>query len=102
MSRRFFIVNRFDRPAEQYIAERRKDGTFYYVHPRLRSDRRYHAMTPQDPTEVEAFGVRLQVADGVLSGVFDSYATPWATYSDGRPRRWQGSLNFSFSLGGLK
>ena len=34
----FFIVNRYDRPSEDHIAERRKDGYLYYVHPKLRNE----------------------------------------------------------------
>lgn len=92
----FFIVNTTDRPSEYFLAERRADGKFYYVHPQLRHLKEYWGMTPTDPTPVEAFGLLVDVKAGILVGAVDDSVTVGATYADGRPRRWQGSRVFSF------
>jgi hypothetical protein len=90
----FFIVNRYDRPSEDYIAERRKDGFLYYVHPKLRNEKRYWAMNPSDPTPLEDFGIRILIEDGELHGKLVDPSR--ATYLDGRARKWQGEDEFSF------
>ena len=95
----FWIVNDTDRPCERHLAERGTDGKFYYVHPTLRDEKAYHGMTPADPTPVEAFGLRVDVKEGKLMGMMDASVERCATYQDGRPRRWQGSREFSFTLG---
>ena len=94
----FFIVNDHDRPWEASLAERREDGKFYYVHPTLRDDKRYHGITPEKPTPVESFGLMVDVKAGALIGLMDDTASVVATYRDGRPRRWQGSRVFSFDF----
>ncbi len=57
----FFIVNDFDRPDEERIAGKGKDGKFYYIHPSLRDVKLYHDMTPTNPTPLEDFGIRWMV-----------------------------------------
>ena len=90
----FFIVNRYDRPSEEHIAERRENGYLYYVHPSLRNEIRYWAMNPDDPTPIEDFGVRILIEGGKLHGKLIDPSR--ATYLDGRQRKWQGSEEFSF------
>lgn len=90
----FFIVNRYDRPSEEHIAERRANGYLYYVHPTLRDDKRYWAMNPDDPTPLEDFGIRILIEGGELHGKLVDPSR--ATYLDGRQRRWQGAKEFSF------
>jgi hypothetical protein len=90
----FFIVNRYDRPSEDHIAERRKDGYLYYVHPKLRNEKRYWAMNPDDPTPLEDFGIRILIEGGDLHGKLVDPSR--ATYLDGRARKWQGGAEFSF------
>jgi hypothetical protein len=90
----FFIVNRYDRPSEDHIAERRKDGYLYYIHPKLRNEKRYLAMNPDDPTPLEDFGIRILIEDGELHGKLVDPSR--ATYIDGRARKWQGGTEFSF------
>jgi hypothetical protein len=90
----FFIVNRYDRPSEYHIAERRKDGHLYYVHPKLRKEKRYWAMNPDDPTPLEDFGIRIMIKGGKLHGKLVDPSR--ATYLDGRVRKWQGDDEFFF------
>jgi hypothetical protein len=92
----FFIVNDHDRPWAVSLAERREDGKFYYAHPMLRDDKRYHGMTPTSPTPIEAFGIRIALMDGMLYGATDPRLPVTASYSDGRPRKWQGGRSFEF------
>lgn len=76
----FFIVNDFDRPDEERIAERREDGKFYYIHPNLRNIKRYRGMTPTNPTPLEDFGIWMEIRDGKFRGklVDPSQAAPMA------------------------
>jgi len=90
----FFIVNRYDRPSEEQIAERRKDGYLYYVHPKLRNEKMYWAMNPDDPTPLEDFGIRILIEGGKLHGKLVDPSR--ATYLDGRVRKWQGDVEFFF------
>jgi hypothetical protein len=90
----FFIVNRYDRPGEEHIAERRSNGYLYYVHPSIRNDKRYWAMNPDDPTPLEDFGIHILIEGGELRGKLVDPSR--ATYLDGRARKWQGSEEFSF------
>jgi hypothetical protein len=90
----FFIVNCCDRPAENNIAELRKDGYLYYVHPTLRNEKVYWAMNPDNPTPLEDFGIRVIIEGGELRGKLVDPSR--ATYLDGRVRRWQGASSFSF------
>lgn len=90
----FFIVNRYDRPSADHIAERRNDGYLYYVHPKLRNEKKYWAMNPDDPTPLEDFGIRIMIEGGELHGKLVDPSR--ATYIDGRARNWQGDNEFSF------
>jgi len=92
----FFIVNDFDRPDEERIAQQRADGKFYYIHPTLRKVKRYWGMTPENPTPLESFGISIALIGGEFRGCHNNEST--ATYRDGRPRRWQGEGLFSFSF----
>jgi hypothetical protein len=91
-------VNTTDRPSEEHLAERRADGKFYYVHPKLRDVKMHWGMKPINPTPVESFGMMVDVKAGILVGARDETAEVTATYSDGRPRRWQGSRMFAFRI----
>jgi hypothetical protein len=92
---KFYIVNDFDRPWEERIAERRPDGLFYYIHPMIRNKREHHGMNPATPTPLEDFGIQVHVEGGQIKGTY--LHTTRATYRDGRLRRWKGSECFSFS-----
>ena len=92
----FFVVNTYDRPSEEHIAQKRADGKFYYVHPRLKNVKLYWGMTPENPTPIEAFGLRIALMDGMLYGATDPRLPKTAAYSDGRPRKWQGAKSFEF------
>lgn len=94
----FFIVNRYDRPSEEHIAERRADGKFYYIHPHLRDQKQFHGMTPSDPTPLEAFGLLVDVKAGIFVGALSNELPHTATYGDGRKRHWQGRGTFSFDI----
>jgi hypothetical protein len=89
-----FIVNRYDRPSEEHIAERRPNGYLYYVHPKLRDNQQYWAMNPDAPIPLEDFGIRVRIEGGKLHGKLVDPSR--ATYLDGRLRRWQGRDEFSF------
>jgi hypothetical protein len=93
---RFAIVNTDDRPCARNVAELRPDGTYYYVHPGLRDDRQFWAMTPSRPTPLEDFGLTWVAADGVLRARATRESV--ATYEDGRARRWQGEEEFEIKL----
>lgn len=93
----FYVVNTYDRPSEEHIAQKRADGKFYYVHPRLKNVKQYWGMTPENPTPIEAFGIRIALMDGMLYGATDPSArSVTASYSDGSPRKWQGAKSFEF------
>lgn len=89
-----FIVNDFDRPDEERIAMKGKDGKLYYIHPSLRDVKAYHGMTPSNPTPRQDFGILWMVDAGEFVGMLMDESV--ATYRDGRPRRWQGVERFSF------
>jgi len=98
----FFIVNTTDRPSEDHLAERRADGKFYYVHPRLKNIKAHWGMTPHAPTPIEAFGLRVMLLHGMLYGESDPQLEKTAAYSDGRPRKWQGARSFEFRFQNAK
>lgn len=95
MNGELYIVNDMDRPSEDHIAEER-DGLLYYVHPRLARDWAGQGMSKERATHVASFGIALTREAFLLSGekLFPSVAT----YSDGKPREWQGSPEFQFAL----
>lgn len=88
-----YIVNRFDRPAPEHIAEKREDG-FYYIHPELAGKKDYWGMTPEEPTPISEFGIDVELLDGILHGALNHPSK--ATYPDGRIRNWQGDEKFQF------
>lgn len=93
---KYYIVNEYDRPDGERIAEKRENGKFYYMHPSLRNVKQFHGMTPTNPTPIEDFGIVWSVVDGVFHGKLTNPSI--ATYKDGKPRRWQGWEEFSFKL----
>ncbi len=91
---KLFIVNDYDRPDHRHITIQKADGLLYYLHPDLE---RWKGMNVTRPTPVEDFGIQCHVELGILHGVLvDELAR--ATYRDGRPRRWQGPVRFSFVM----
>lgn len=92
-----YIVNTFDRPCPEHLAERRADGKFYYVHPALAGDKAFHGMHAIAPTPVEDFGVLVDLKAGIVAGGLCDGIQPVAAYEDNRPRRWQGPKAFAFS-----
>lgn len=90
---RFVILNEFDRPYSELIAERRPDGLYYYVHPRLRGDNSFLGMDPGQPTPIEDFGVAWRIDGHKFHWTFDA-SLHKATYSDGQPRMWQEDARF--------
>ncbi len=100
MKPELYIVNDHDRPAEKFIAEKRKDGKFFYINPDLADDKRYWGMTPDKPTPLEDFGIEIAIFDGRLYGARNHPSK--ASYSDGRKRNWQGDQDFSFPYPPLK
>lgn len=83
----FYIVNTFDRPYPNHVAQCR-DGKLYYIHPELRDNKLYKGMDAGEATRVANFGVVLRQTEQGLHGSLEFPST--ATYSDGRPRQWQG------------
>lgn len=94
-----FIVNRTDRPCERLIAEQVGDR-LYYINPELREQWKDRPMSMDDATPVEDFGVICDAKAGILAGVKHPDIIPSAKYSDGRPRKWQGSSMFTFKYPG--
>ena len=93
--RRYRIVNTFDRPCEELIAELRDDGKLYYVNPKFAGRAAFLGMLADESTPVEDFGLTLTMyGDGLLRG--KAVRASVATYDDGRPRMWQGAQSFCF------
>jgi hypothetical protein len=95
MTRRFYIVNDFDRPHESMIAELCGDGKLWYLDAEKRN--RYPGMSAKAATLVQDFGLRLDVRDNVLHGEVTG-APSTACYGDGMARRWQGSKTFAVAI----
>ena len=92
---RYRIVNTFDRPCEELIAELRDDGKLYYVNPKFEGRAEFLGMSADESTPVEDFGLTLTMDDdGLLRGKVVRASV--ATYEDERPRMWRGSQSFSF------
>ena len=94
--KQLFIVNDYDRPEAKTIAEKRSNGQSYYIHPGLRGDKKYHGMTPSNPTPLEDFGIRWTIENGEIYGEQSDPSV--ATYKDGKPRKWQGETTFIFPI----
>lgn len=88
-----FVVNTFDRPDQRHITIRKADGLLYYLHPELEQ---WKGMSVTTATPLEDFGVACHVELGILHGIAGGEST--ATYTDGRPRKWQGAERFSFVM----
>lgn len=94
-TRRYRIVNTFDRPCEELIAELREDGKLYYANPNFAGRNSFSGMSAEESVPVEDFGVRLDIAgDGKLTGKLIRSSS--AMHPDGRPRHWQGASSFGF------
>ena len=89
---KLYIVNRVDRPDARHVA-RERGGKLYYVHPDLRNVKTYHGMSMQDATPLEDFGVLYAVRNGKITA--EQLTFSGATYSDGKPRQWQGEKFFT-------
>lgn len=96
---RFYIVNDFDRPAEKFVAELAEDGNLYYIHPELRVKWSGKGLSAEEAASLEDFGIHTTIKDGMIHGQFLTESI--ATYRDGKPRKWQGDLRFSFPYLGL-
>lgn len=96
---RFYIVNDFERPAEKFVTELADDGKLYYIHPELRVKWSGKGLSAEEATSLEDFGIHTTIKDGVIHGQFLTESI--AGYRDGKPRRWQGDLRFSFLYLGL-
>lgn len=94
LAKQFFIVNEFDKPSEQNIAQI-SNGLLFYVEPRL-NKLRMDGMLTTESTPLEDFGLELSLENGWLQGI--AIRQSEATYRDGKPRRWQGSSNFRILL----
>lgn len=94
---RFVIVNDFDRPYRDNVAEW-VDGFGYCYMSRLRSKgrKRFDGMMPSKPTSLSTFGFEVSVRRGLA--VFNRKSVGTATYVDGRPRSWDGPIDDSFAL----
>lgn len=88
------IVNEFDRPYERLIAEVRGESC-YYIHPSMQDRWKDVPMRLDDFTPLDHFGVLVKIGDGKFSGEHLPEMSS-AHYQDGKPRRWQGSSQFSF------
>lgn len=91
----FYIINSFDRPCEGMIAFKQPDGRLAYAvdTPRLRG---HDGMDARRATPLEAFGLEVRIQNDRLVGRIVREST--ACYSDGSPRPWQGSNEFSVLL----
>jgi len=95
---RFVIVNDFDRPSEEFIAELAPDGLYYYIHPELRSEWANQGLSAQLATPIEKFGIEWTEEAGHLVGTLAHFSS--ATYQNGSGRVWQGGTNFRFKYSG--
>ncbi|MDR2674942.1 MAG: hypothetical protein LBC18_08775 [Opitutaceae bacterium] len=91
-TRRFYIVNEFDRPDKQFICERAGDLLYYFSeYLRLRFPKGF---TLERATPVEEFGFDITaVGKGLFK--FEKVRSSTATYRDGKPRQWQGDESFT-------
>jgi hypothetical protein len=93
---RFYIVNTFDRPSEDYIAELGGDGMLRYIHPKLKEEWKDQPMSTENATPLEAFGIMWDIKGGVFVGVTTQTSPVIAKYENGSDRKWQGSAIFTF------
>lgn len=90
---KFFIINDFDRPHEKLVMAEYGD-CLRYIHAENKECAPLYK--PKDATPIEEFGFDVFVSDNVVK--FKKARESTATYRDGRPRRWQGSLEFEITL----
>ena len=93
MSLPLFIVNDFDRPDHRHLTIRNEDGLLYYIHPELE---KWKGMSVTTATPLEAFGIMHTIEGDLITG--ELLHPSVATYRDGRPRKWQGPIKFSFIM----
>ncbi len=95
-SGRFFIVNGFDRPCEQLIAEKR-DNKLFYIHEPLRDNPLFkNGFSLNQATDIKDFGIEFVISGDILYGQLIRESI--ARYSDGTKRRWQGRAFFTVNL----
>ena len=96
MKTEFYILNDHDRPEAEMLVYRKTNGCFRYAHPKHRRNKLYQNMTSRSATPVENFGIEISIVGDRVTGAVTSQSI--ATYSDGRPRKWQGHESFSFQF----
>lgn len=100
--RSFYIVNHFDRPCEDLIAELIDGEHLKYIAP-THADWPVMAFDEKEATPIWRFGIDIEIIeetlvnDGMLIGEWNGSAST-AQYHDGRPRKWQGLLRFKIPL----
>ncbi len=89
----FYIVNNHDRPCKRLLCIINR-AKLEYLDPHYKS---YRAMGLEKATRLEDFGFQIdRITDSLFECTRTSEGT--ATYSDGTPRRWQGSNTFQLDL----
>lgn len=89
---KYVIVNTCDEPTWYHVAECIR-GKYYYMARSLDGKthlKRFDGMTPARPTRMEDFG--FSVVESEYEVRFRLISQSIATYEDGLPRKWQGSL----------
>lgn len=93
MENTFFILNDVERPYKRLVTQKIGDN-YYYIDKKLR--KLYKDLNPKRPTPLELFGFEIKVKNG--KAYFKKIGPSYATYDDGRPRPWQGELEFTLPI----
>lgn len=97
---RFVIVNTCDAPCWYHVAEWIEGIGYCYMArslPKWKHLKTFDGMHPSRPTDVQDFGLAIQVHNG--QAVFVIVGESSATYEDGKPRRWQDdAITFTLPL----
>ena len=100
MKARFVIINTTDAPEPNNVAEWIEGVGYCYM---VRGGKRhshkknFDGMQPgRETTPLDAFGIAACVREN--DAVFSTVVLSTATYTDGKPRRWQGRDDFCLSL----
>lgn len=89
---KYVIVNDCDEPTWYHVAEG-INGKYYYMARSIDGKthlKRYDGMNPSRPTRMQDFG--FSVVESEYEVLFKLTGPSIATYEDGVPRKWQGTL----------
>jgi len=88
----FYIVNDTDAPTEEMVTQRVNNELQYINERHLNYP---HRMTMRRATNLEDFGFKIEIENGVATFFLSPDIESKATYEDGVSRNWQGRNVFS-------